>query len=252
MSIMVGVGRGAALGVLIKNAEALERDGEGRHPRRRQDRHPHRGPALGHPRRPRRRARTRTRSSAWPPAVERASEHPLGRGHRRAAADAGLGVPDVTDFDAPTGKGVTGTVEGRRVLVGSADFLTGKGVDTAASTPRPTGCAPTGPPPSSSASTAASPAILAIADPVKDTTAAALRGAARRRHRGRHAHRRQPGHRRGRRPPPGHRPRRGRGAPRPQERRRQAAPRARAASSPWPATASTTHPPWPPPTSASP
>ena len=51
MSIMVGVGRGAQAGVLIKNAEALERFARNRHPGGRQDRHPDRGPAEGRDRR---------------------------------------------------------------------------------------------------------------------------------------------------------------------------------------------------------
>jgi heavy metal translocating P-type ATPase len=129
VSIMVGVGRGAELGVLVKNAEALElmekvdtlvvdKTGtltEGR-------------PTL-------------TQVVASPgydehdilrlaAAVERASEHPLGLAIVEAATGAGLDVPEVGDFDSLAGRGVSGTVEGRRVLIGSAGLLTEQGLDT--------------------------------------------------------------------------------------------------------------------------
>jgi heavy metal translocating P-type ATPase len=50
-------------------------------------------------------------------AVEQHSEHPLGRAVTRAARDRGLAVPSSVDFRALPGRGVTGTVEGRRVTV---------------------------------------------------------------------------------------------------------------------------------------
>ena len=128
MSIMVGVGRGAGLGVLIKNAEALERlekvdtlvvdkTGtltEGRPSVTRIV------PALDHD------PDELLRLAAG---VERASEHPLALAIVAAAEEKGLSLPSVTDFDAPTGKGAVGTVEGRRVLLGNAQFLLDNGVD---------------------------------------------------------------------------------------------------------------------------
>lgn len=60
--------------------------------------------------------------------VERASEHPLGQAVVNAAKEAGLTIPEVVDFDSPTGKGVVGTVGGRRVLIGSAKHLLSEGV----------------------------------------------------------------------------------------------------------------------------
>lgn len=128
MSIMVGVGRGAGLGVLIKNAEALEvmekvntlvvdKTGtltEGK-PSVTQV-----VPAAGLD------EEAVLRLAAG---VERASEHPIGVAVVNAAEAAGLRIPDVTDFDSPTGKGVMGTVESRRILLGSASFLSGQGVD---------------------------------------------------------------------------------------------------------------------------
>jgi heavy metal translocating P-type ATPase len=126
MSIMVGVGRGAGLGVLIKNAEALEvlekvdtlvldKTGtltEGK-PSVTQV-----IPAGGFE------GADLLRLAAG---VERASEHPIGVAVVNGATSAGLEIPDVTDF--PTGKGVTGSVEGRRVVLGSAGFLAGQQID---------------------------------------------------------------------------------------------------------------------------
>ncbi len=130
MSIMVGVGRGAQSGVLIKNAEALERlekvdtlviD------------------------------KTGTLTSGKPtvtaikPAggmkesellrlaanLERRSQHPLGDAIVQAAAARGLPSSPVANFDAPPGKGVSGTVAGRRVIIGNARILRDDGLDPA-------------------------------------------------------------------------------------------------------------------------
>ena len=131
LSIMVGVGRGAQAGVLIKNAEALERFGkvdtmvvdktgtltEGR-------------PAL----------------VAVIPAkgveeadlirlatgLERSSEHPLGQAIVRAAEERKLVVAEATGFDSPIGRGVTGKVEGRAIAIGSRSFVTEQGADLSA------------------------------------------------------------------------------------------------------------------------
>jgi Cu+-exporting ATPase len=130
MSIMVGVGRGAGLGVLVKNAEALERmekvdtlvvDKTGTLTEGK--------PAVVHV--VMAAGIERNELLRLVAGVERASEHPLAQAIVTAAADAGLPVSDVADFDAPVGKGVIGTVEGRRVRVGSAEFLTGEGLDPA-------------------------------------------------------------------------------------------------------------------------
>lgn len=128
MSIMVGVGRGAGLGVLIKNAEALERmekvdtivvDKTG---------------TLTEGRPSVTRVVTTTGFDQdellrLVAGVERASEHPLAQAIVNAATDAGMSVPDVTGFDAPAGRGVVGTVEQHVVRVGSATFLIGEGLD---------------------------------------------------------------------------------------------------------------------------
>ncbi len=129
MSIMVGVGRGASLGVLIKNAEALERmekvdtlvvdktgtltEGRptvtdivatGRH--------------------------SQDDLLRFAAGVERASEHPLALAIVEAATTRSLDVPDVTDFDSPVGRGAQGVVAGHRVALGSATFLDSHGIDS--------------------------------------------------------------------------------------------------------------------------
>jgi Cu+-exporting ATPase len=175
MSIMVGVGRGASMGVLIKNAEALEvmekvdtlvvdKTGtltEGK-------------PSV---------------TSVIPAAglnenellrlaagVERMSEHPLGVAVVNAAAAAGLSVPDVTDFDSPTGKGVIGTVENRRVLLGSAGFLTEQGIEVVPLSTEADRLRADGATVVFVGVDKQVAGILAIADPVKETTPEALRG----------------------------------------------------------------------------
>jgi Cu+-exporting ATPase len=122
MSIMVGIGRGAQAGVLIKNAEALERmekvdtlviDKTGTL-------------TEGKP-----------KVVAVVPAegidekdvlrfaasVERASEHPLAAAIVAAAVERNIALAEVQGFDSPTGKGVTGMVENRRVTLGNSKYL---------------------------------------------------------------------------------------------------------------------------------
>ena len=107
-------------------------------------------------------------------AVERASEHPLALAVVAAATDRRLDVPPVNDFDAPAGRGVTGRVDGHRVILGSSDFLTAEGIDVRglaglADNLRADGATVV------HVGVDGQPAgLVAVADPVKDTTAAAL------------------------------------------------------------------------------
>ncbi|MGE5116846.1 MAG: copper-transporting P-type ATPase, partial [Betaproteobacteria bacterium] len=130
MSIMVGVGRGAQQGVLIRDAEALERmekvdtlvvDKTGTLTEGR-PRVVHVEPAAGFE------ADAVLQKLA---SVERASEHPLAAAIVAAAAERHLPLARVTDFDSPVGKGVVGTVEGQSVVCGSARFLAEHGIDAA-------------------------------------------------------------------------------------------------------------------------
>ena len=173
MSIMVGVGRGAGLGVLIKNAEALERMEkvdtlvvdktgtltEGR-PSVTQI-----VPADGFD------ANHVLRLAAG---VERASEHPLALAIVEAAEKAELPIPDVTNFDSPVGKGAFGTVEGKRVALGSAAFLSSEGVDTTSLAAQADELRHDGATAIFAGVDGQVAGIFAIADPVKETTPEAL------------------------------------------------------------------------------
>ncbi len=175
MSIMVGVGRGAKLGVLIKNAEALEvlekvdtlvvdKTGtltEGR-PSVTQIL-----PSDGFD------ADELLRLAA---SVERASEHPLGLAIVEAAEKAGLQIPEVTDFDSPAGKGVLGTVEGKRVALGNTAFLATEHVDTAELADKADELRTDGATAIFAAVDGRLAAVFAIADPIKETTREALVG----------------------------------------------------------------------------
>jgi Cu+-exporting ATPase len=107
-------------------------------------------------------------------AVEQASEHPLGLAIVNAAHAAGLSIPNVTDFDAPVGKGVVGTVEDQRIRVGSATFLTGEGIDPSALTAQADELRADGATVIFVSSGDQVAAIIAIADPIKETTPAAV------------------------------------------------------------------------------
>ncbi len=129
MSIMVGVGRGARSGVLIRSAEALERlekvdtlviDKTGTLTEG--------TPAVADvavtP------GFTEDDVVALAAAVERLSQHPLAHAVVEAATARGVTVADVEGFDAPTGRGVSGTVGGKAVLVGSQRFMDERGIDS--------------------------------------------------------------------------------------------------------------------------
>ena len=130
MSIMVGVGRGAQHGVLIRDAEALERmekvdtlvvDKTGTLTEGR-PKVVHVEPAAGFD------AAAVLQKLA---SVERASEHPLAAAIVTAAQDATFPLLPVTDFDSPVGKGVVGVVDGAKVVCGSAKFLAEHSIDIA-------------------------------------------------------------------------------------------------------------------------
>ena len=131
MSIMVGVGRGARLGVLIKNAEALERfekvdtlvvDKTG---------------TLTEGK-PRVTSIVATEGLGenellqLAASLERGSEHPLADAIVDAAAARGLTFGKAEDFDSPVGKGVTGSVDGRKLIIGSHRIMEEESVDVSA------------------------------------------------------------------------------------------------------------------------
>ncbi|MEJ1967458.1 MAG: heavy metal translocating P-type ATPase [Rhizomicrobium sp.] len=174
MAIMVGVGRGAGVGVLIKNAEALERmekvdtlvvDKTGTL-------------TEGKP-----------RLVAIVPAdgmaedevlrlaasVERASEHPLAQAIVAAAKTRGIAFAEVSDFDSPTGKGALGRIDGKRIALGNARFLEELGITTAALAERAETLRADGATAIYIGIDDKAAGILAIADPVKASTAPALK-----------------------------------------------------------------------------
>ncbi|WP_374468918.1 heavy metal translocating P-type ATPase [Phenylobacterium sp.] len=174
ISIMVGVGRGAQAGVLIKNAEALERfetidtlvvDKTGTLTEGR--------PAV-----------TDVRPvGAFDEAgvlrlaasLERGSEHPLADAIARAAAERGLALAEPVGFDSPVGKGVLGEVDGRRIVLGSGRFLAEQGVDAADLSAEADALRADGATAILMAVDGAPAATIAIADPVKVTTPEAVR-----------------------------------------------------------------------------
>jgi Cu+-exporting ATPase len=174
MSIMVGVGRGAQAGVLIKNAEALERmekidtlvvdktgtltEGKPKVVAI--------ATAAGY---------DENEVLRLAASVEKASEHPLALAMVTAAQERGLPLAQVSGFDAPTGKGVIGTIAGHRIALGNAGFLKELGIDTASVASQAERLR-------RDAATAIFAAVddriagvIAIADPVKATTPDALK-----------------------------------------------------------------------------
>jgi Cu+-exporting ATPase len=127
MSIMVGVGRGAQAGILIKNAEALERmekvdtlvvDKTGTLTEGK--------PAV---------VAVKTAGGfeekevlRLAASLERSSEHPLAQAMVRAAEARGLPLSQPAEVDQPVGKGITGTVDGRKLVAGNARFLEEQGI----------------------------------------------------------------------------------------------------------------------------
>ena len=175
MSIMVAVGRGAREGILIKNAEVLERlervdtivvDKTGTL-------------TAGRP--------TLTDCVAVPPysdetlirlsaGVEQRSEHPLAPAIVQGAADRGTSLPDVSEFESITGGGVQGTVEGRQVLIGNQNLLNIRQVrNVEALDPRATVLESQGHTVMFVAVDGQLAGLLAVSDPLKDSTAEAVR-----------------------------------------------------------------------------
>jgi Cu+-exporting ATPase len=174
MSIMVGVGRGARAGVLIKNAEAMERlekvdtlvvDKTGTL-------------TEGKPRLVAMRVAsgfTEDDVLATVAAVEAASEHPLAQAIVHSAKEKNLQFPEASDFQSHTGGGVSGRVGGRAVSVGSVKFLGAQGVtDTQEFAAQMSEFQEKGQTAVLAAIDGKTAGVLAIADPIKSTTAAAI------------------------------------------------------------------------------
>jgi Cu+-exporting ATPase len=174
MSIMVGVGRGAQVGVLIKNAEALERlekidtlviDKTGTLTEGR--------PAV-----------TVIKPAAGfdeiellrlAASLERGSEHPLADAILRAAKARQLTLSEASEFDSPVGKGVVGVVDGKRVTLGGARLMAEQGVDLSSLEATADVLRKDGTTTIFAAVDGKLAGVLGIADPIKGTTAEAVR-----------------------------------------------------------------------------
>ncbi|PBB20946.1 heavy metal translocating P-type ATPase [Mesorhizobium sp. WSM4313] len=172
MSIMTATGRGAHAGVLIKEAAALERFAsvdtlivdktgtltEGKP--RLTDVVPAAG--IGE-----------NELLGLAAALEKGSEHPLAEAIVEGAAARGLKLADAVDFEAITGKGVSGTVSGRKVALGNAAMMADLGVATSAANTE--ALQAEGKTAMFVAVEGSFAGIVAVADPVKATTAEAIR-----------------------------------------------------------------------------
>jgi Cu+-exporting ATPase len=174
MSIMTATGRGAQAGVLIKNAEALELfekvdtlvvDKTGTL-------------TMGKPRlvavlpEPGHDEAEVLRLAA---SLERGSEHPLAEAIVRGAQERGVEMAEATDFEAVTGKGVTGQVDGKAVALGNLALITDLGLDGGDLTAKANARRDDGETVMFVVLDGAVAGLVSVADPVKETTPAALR-----------------------------------------------------------------------------
>ena len=174
ISIMVGVGRGAHAGVLIKNAEALERfekvdtlvlDKTGTLTEGRPSVTailPDEGFAEV----------DILRLSA---SLERGSEHPLADAIVRAARDRDIPLSEAVDFDSPVGRGVRGTIDGRQVALGNTRYLGELSIDVSALEPKAEALRHDGATAIFVAIDGKAAGVIGIADPIKATTPEAIR-----------------------------------------------------------------------------
>ena len=173
MSIMVGVGKGASAGVLIRSAEALERmekvtvlvaDKTGTLTEGR-PRVTDIVPAAG---------LDEEAVLSLAAGLERSSEHPLAAAIVAAARERGLVAEQAEGFASVTGKGVTGTVGGRRVALGNAALMADLGIDLGDLAARAEALRGDGATALFLAVDGRAGGVVAVADPIKPTTPAAL------------------------------------------------------------------------------
>lgn len=173
MSIMVGIGRGAQSGVLIRDAEALERmekvdtvvvdktgtltEGKPQLTKL--------VPADGF---------TEQSLMLLAAGLEKHSEHPLAQAILEKAKDMNLTLSEATDFDSPNGKGVSGSINGQRVLLGNRLLMQAENVDTTGFDDEAEKLRTDGATVIFAAVDGKVAGVLAIADPIKKTTAAAI------------------------------------------------------------------------------
>ncbi|SFD93618.1 Cu+-exporting ATPase [Nitrosomonas sp. Nm166] len=174
MSIMVGVGKGAQVGVLIKNAEALERmekidtlviDKTGTL-------------TEGKPTVTNivtTEGLTEYALLSLAASLEQSSEHPLAHAIVTAAKEKSLDLSTADGFDAPSGKGVTGKIKEQTVLLGNIVLMQEHAVDISSLTTQADALRADGATVIFIAVDGKAAGLLAIVDPIKATTAAAIR-----------------------------------------------------------------------------
>ncbi len=174
MSIMTATGRGAQAGVLIKNAEALERfekvdtlmvdktgtltEGKPRLVAIL--------PQSGH---------DEAQVLRLAATLERGSEHPLAEAIVKGAEERGITLAHASEFEAITGKGVSGTVDGRKVMLGNLRLVTDHGIDASGLTPVANDRRDEGETVMFVVVDGEIAGLVSVADPVKETTAAAIK-----------------------------------------------------------------------------
>ncbi|MES1956243.1 heavy metal translocating P-type ATPase [Salinisphaera hydrothermalis EPR70] len=174
MSVMVGVGRGAREGVLIRDAEALELmeqvdtllvDKTGTL-------------TQGEPKL----VAVETAEGfgenellGWVAALEAASEHPLARAIVDGAGERGVTPQPATDFESITGKGVRGTVAGKPLLIGNARLMSDNGIDAGVLADTAEQRRGQGETVILAAVDGRIAGLVAVADPIKQSTAEAVR-----------------------------------------------------------------------------
>ncbi len=177
MSIMVATGRGATMGVLFKNAEAVEvlrqvdtlvidKTGtltEGKPTLVTVE------PAAGVD------GMDETRLLRLAASLERGSEHPLAAAVGRGAEDRGIELEEAGEFASVTGKGVTGTVGGSTVALGNDALMADLGVDLAGLEERAEELRARGQTVMLVAEGGAAAGLLGVADPIKQSTPEAIR-----------------------------------------------------------------------------
>ena len=173
MSIQVGLGKGATVGVLIRSAEALERmervdtllvDKTGTL-------------TMGKPRVTRIMPAERLAEAdvlRLAACLERSSEHPLAAAIVASAQERGLPVEEPADFQSVTGQGVRGRVDGRLVALGNAALMRAGEVDISSLSEAAERLRATGATALFVAVDGQAVGVIAVADPIKETTPAAL------------------------------------------------------------------------------
>lgn len=173
MSIMVGTGRGAQAGILIRSAEALERlekvdtlvlDKTGTL-------------TQGRPQLTEVIPLGGTSESdllRWAAAIEQGSEHPLAACLVAGAASRRLTLPKAENIQSHTGKGIEGRIDGRRMLIGNARYLAENGIAMDSLQDRAQGLRTDGLTLLYVAIDGAAAGILAVSDPIKDSALSAI------------------------------------------------------------------------------